>query len=56
MQGAQIPGQGMKIPCVEQFSQKKKNVQMNKRVIQITVYHNFSTDNKKYWIDPLKFT
>ena len=26
MQGAQIPGQGMKIPCVEQFSQKKKRM------------------------------
>ena len=60
MQGAQIPGQGTKIPCAEQCSQKKKKKRMYewilKSVIQINVYHNFSTSNKKYWIDLLKLT
>ena len=58
MQGAWILGQGTKIPCAEQGSQKKKRMYkwIKESVIQITVYHNFSTNNKKYWVDPLKFT
>ena len=59
MQGAQILGRGTKIPCAEQGIQKKIKWMykwIKESVIQITVYHNFSTNNKKYWIDPLKFT